>query len=279
MQRPSAVRRGLALVALTTALAVPSPAAGSVTLGQLSSAHGGCGSQSTFPADLTQLRVTSGRSYEVPGNGAITSWSHDAYPTSPSVTMKVFRKVAEPNFYRVVGHDTRPLAGGLLNTFATSIPVQTGDLIGLNAPEFETECTFGATNQDMILARGPSNLHDGEQGSFTSLSNYRVNISAVFAPSNAAVVGTPTLNKKKGTATLNLTLPNPGQLTVSGRGLKASPASAAVGPGAAQLLIKATGKKKHRLRQRGRAKLSAEITYVPTNGEPGVQSVPVVLFK
>ncbi|MDX6615433.1 MAG: hypothetical protein QOD60_524 [Solirubrobacterales bacterium] len=278
MQRPSAWRHLLALV-LTTSLASVSPAAASVTLGQLSSAHGACGSQSAFPADLTQLSVTSGNSYRVPGNGAITSWSHNAYLTSTSVTMKVFRKVAEPNFYRAVGHDTRPVTGGLLNTFATSIPVQTGDLIGLNAPDLQTECTFGASPGDMILSRGSSDLHDDEQASFTSGGGYRVNISAVFVPSNTAVVETPTRNKKKGTATLNLTLPNPGQLTASGKGLKVSPANTPVEAGAAQLLIEATGKKKHRFRHKGRVKLSAEITYVPTNGEPGVQSVPVVLFK
>src|SRR5262249_23614464 len=66
-------------------------------------------------------------------------------------------------------------------------------------------------------------------------------------PSNAFTVGAITHNKKKGTGTLTVNLPNPGELTGSGQGVSAAGAavtSKSVPAGPARLLIKAKGKKK-----------------------------------
>ena len=110
-------------------------------------------------------------------------------------------------------------------------------------------------------------------------------VFAVFVePSNSFSVGAVKRNKKKGTATINLTLPNPGELTGSGKGVKASSAGGAViskpvGAGQAQLLIKAKGKKKKKLNQKGKAKLSVAISFTPTGGQPNTQLVKVKLKK
>jgi hypothetical protein len=103
-------------------------------------------------------------------------------------------------------------------------------------------------------------------------------------PSNAFTIGAITRNKKKGTATLSANVPNPGELTASGSGVKASSAgravtSKSVGAGQAQLLIKATGKKKRKLNETGKVKLSVAVTYTPTGGSPNTQSVKVKLKK
>ena len=110
-------------------------------------------------------------------------------------------------------------------------------------------------------------------------------VFAVFVkPSNAVTLGAITRNKKKGTATLPVNVPNPGELTGSGNGVKASSAgraviSKSVGAGQAQLLIKAKGKKKKQLNQKGKVKLSVAVTYTPTGGDPSTQSVKVKLKK
>lgn len=110
-------------------------------------------------------------------------------------------------------------------------------------------------------------------------------VFAVFVePTNSFSVGAVKRNKKKGTATINLTLPNPGELTGSGKGVKASSAGGAViskpvGAGQAQLLIKAKGKKKKKLNQKGKAKLSVAISFTPTGGQPNTQLVKVKLKK
>ena len=72
--------------------------------------------------------------------------------------------------------------------------------------------------------------------------------SAEPRPSNSFSFGKVKRNKHKGTATLNLTLPNPGELIASGNGVGAATAgraviSKSVPAGLAQLLIKARGKK------------------------------------
>jgi hypothetical protein len=103
-------------------------------------------------------------------------------------------------------------------------------------------------------------------------------------PSNAFTLGAVTRNKTKGTATLNVNVPNPGDLTASGNGAKVAGVagavtSKAVGAGNAQLLIKAKGKKKKKLNQKGKVKLNVAVTYTPTGGEPSTQSIKVKLKK
>jgi hypothetical protein len=64
-----------------------------------------------------------------------------------------------------------------------------------------------------------------------------------------------TRNKKKGTATLQVEIPNPGTLALSGKGVKPRGAAAAVSvpAGTAKLVVKARGKKKtKKLEQTGK---------------------------
>jgi hypothetical protein len=106
----------------------------------------------------------------------------------------------------------------------------------------------------------------------------------VQKPTNGFSFGELKRNKKKGTATLNLTLPNPGELTASGDGVRAASAgraviSKSVTAGPAQLLIKAKGKKKKTLNETGKVKLNVVVTYTPTGGDPSTQSTRVKLKK
>lgn len=53
------------------------------------------------PFDVVQPTVISGNSYVVPSDGVLTSWSHNAAAgAGQTLTMKVFRKVADPNTYQ-----------------------------------------------------------------------------------------------------------------------------------------------------------------------------------
>ena len=238
------------------------------------------------PFDLVQTAVASGNGYTVPGAGTLTSWSNNsAFSINQTMTLAVFRKVADPDIYLQVGHDgPRPLQSGIVNTFSTSLPVQSGDLLGMNPQSPSTvACTFPGTAGDSVFNRGPA-LNDGQQGQFFPFgSPVRLNLTAVFAPSNTVTLGKTALNKKKGTATLNLTLPNPGDLSASGKGVKASSAGAvsskAVPAGAAKLTIKAKGAQKQTLDQTGKVTLKVAINYTPTGGDPGTQSVKVKLKK
>ncbi len=145
---------------------------------------------------------------------------------------------------------------------------------------------FSGSPGDTILNHpGPPLLNLGDEAGFSGpVPGEKVNVSAVLQPTNAITLGATTLNKKKGTATVNLTLPNPGDLTASGNGVNAASAghaviSKAVAAGPAQLLIKAKGKKRKALNQTGKVKLNVAITFTPTNGDPATQSVTVKLKK
>jgi hypothetical protein len=108
-------------------------------------------------------------------------------------------------------------------------------------------------------------------------------VFAVFVePSNSFIVGGVKRNKKKGTATLTLNLPNPGELSGVGGGAKVSGVAAtskAVQAGQATLVIRAKGKKKRKLNETGKVKVTPTITYTPTGGDPSTQTRKVKLRK
>jgi hypothetical protein len=111
---------------------------------------------------------------------------------------------------------------------------------------------------------------------------YRVLDHAIV--SNDFTIATITRNKKKGTATVTVNLPDPGELVGSGKGVKASSAGQAVTSksapaGPAQLVIKAKGKKKRKLARTGKVKLNVTISFTPTGGKPKTTSLKVKLKK
>jgi hypothetical protein len=262
-----------------------SPSAASITIGQLAPGSPPPGfADPSGTMDIAQPTVTSGNTYVMPGTGTITSWSHNAAaPAGQMLTFKVFRQVAGLT-YMVVGHDgPRALTGGVLNTFPSSIPVRAGDVIGLYfdvAPPAKAT-VFIVPGEPFLFRNG--NLADGESDAFIASLDRRVNATAVFAPTNTFTLGATARNRKKGTATITANVPNPGELTGSGNGVKAAGAAkiskTVTAPGEVKLLIKAKGKKKRKLNKTGKVKLKVAVTYTPTGGDPSTRSLKVKLKK
>lgn len=98
------------------------------------------------------------------------------------------------------------------------------------------------------------------------------------APSNAIVIGKVKLNKAKGTATLTISVPGPGKLALSGKGVQAATKSVAAA-GKATLSIKASGKALGKLNEKGAVSLKAKVTFTPTGGSPGVANKSLTLKK
>ena len=102
-------------------------------------------------------------------------------------------------------------------------------------------------------------------------------------PSNQFTLGKLKRNLTKGTATLTVVVPNPGELTGAGKGVKV--ANAAVisktvsAPGPVKLKIRAKGKEKARLNETGKVTVRPKITYTPNGGTPSAQSIKVKLKK
>jgi hypothetical protein len=279
----AAVAAAIAALAL---VADASSASASVTIGQLGP-PGVPVSCVGSTLDQLQQQVTNGAGYVVPGippatNLIISSWSHQAAadPSDPELTMKVFRKVAEPGTYQVVGHDgPRTLAPGVTNSFRTSILVQPGDVLGLNsAIPAATACNFESIGNTGTSLTGPSpsNLADGESAPFTGVPSDRLlNISAVVTPANSFNIQGIKRHPRRGTATITVEVPNPGQIEALSNSVKTvggANRETVASPGTFNLLVAAKGQKAARLRRTGRVLTKLSITYIPANGEPSQQT-------
>jgi hypothetical protein len=84
------------------------------------------------------------------------------------------------------------------------------------------------------------------------------------------------LNKVKGTATLKVTVPGGGKLTVSGKGI-VGVKSTSKGPKTLKVTIKAKGNAKIALGELGKAKVKAKLTFKPTSGAPVIKSKSITL--
>jgi hypothetical protein len=278
-----------ACVAALLLLASAPPATASGPIGQLppSTPSAACSSE----RDTTQPTVTSGNPYVLPATGGITAWTVTSWSTyasadlGQSFTMKIFRQVAGLT-YMVVGHDgPRDLTAGALNTFPSSVAAKPGDVLGLNSGPGMNACNFVVSGDSSLARLG--NLADGESGDFgSSTPFFRVNITAVVAPTNTFGFGSVTRNKKRGTATLTVNVPNPGELALSGKGVKTQRAGrgavaskTVTAAGTVELLIKAKGKKRRKLNKTGKVKVNPKVTYTPTGGDPSTQSKGLKLKK
>lgn len=168
-----------ALIAMST-----SPAGASVTIGQTDpSLTPMAACVGVNPQDMAQPSVTSGDSYVVPADGTITSWSHNAYNgANQNVSLKVWRLISGTS-YQVVGHNSETFSGpGLISFSGISVPVQAGDVLGLNAGiGGSVDCMFPAPGDTMLYANA-SNTPDGQTTNFTTVPDRRPNISAVVEP-------------------------------------------------------------------------------------------------
>jgi DNA-binding beta-propeller fold protein YncE len=84
-------------------------------------------------------------------------------------------------------------------------------------------------------------------------------------PSNHFKFGKLKRNKRNGTATLTVTVPDPGKLKLAGHNLK--PASKRVKGSRAKLPIRAKGKTKAALAAKGKVKVKAAVTFKPKGGK------------
>jgi Ca2+-binding RTX toxin-like protein len=117
----------------------------------------------------------------------ITSWSFQAGATPPTLKLKVGRHVSA-NDYTIIGESSAQLpAPNTLNTFATRIPVQAGDLLG------EYLDSSGACGSSLLLGQRPGDAPNvigyvigdvgaGASATFSSASGLLFDLSARIEP-------------------------------------------------------------------------------------------------
>jgi hypothetical protein len=150
------------------------------------------------PTDTIQVATGGGASYVVPQAGTLTSWSTAAGPgASQAVSLKVYRPLGG-TVYSVLAQDgPRALAPSVLNTFPIDIPVQAGDVIGLNDGEavvVHDACEFETASLGDVVGGLLGDASAGSQLSFEASGDEgkaRVNVSADLEPA-APIVAAPT---------------------------------------------------------------------------------------
>jgi hypothetical protein len=249
-------------------LGVPASAAG-VAVGEVapvpvSSCDGGIDALTPDPG--------GGNGYVVPSTGGIGSWTLTSWRTNASsepgqsLQLKIFRKVGDPATFTAVSHEQREDLHPGLNSFATSLRVSSGDLVGIHfeATTAGGACVFTAPGTTASLI---GDLAVGAAADFNVLDNpLRINLAAEVTPTNSFTLG-KLKRRRNGTAVLNAVVPNPGTLVASGKGVR-SPVLDVPAAGPAALVIRAKGKRKRRLVETGKVKLKASITFTPAGGAP-----------
>jgi len=277
-------RLAVGLAAATVVLVAPDSGA-AVEVGMVAPTTPGAICSGDF--DLVQESPST--SYVIPqgiASPVVTRWSTNAAPgQGQQLALKVFDKVGQPATFRQVAHDgPRPLTGGTLNSFTANLSVNAGDFLGVGfqSGTAPNGCLFGSAIGNWTRI---GFLSDGQSGDFHAQTGF-VNVSAVVEPSHDFTIGSVTRNGKKGTAKVSVAVPGPGSLALSGDGVRAQQAARshpiaaeAVSAGTATLLVKAKGQKRKRLERTGRVKVKVSITYVPTGGSPGTQTLKLKLRK
>lgn len=131
-----------------------------------------------------QSSTGPGRSYEVPVDGVITRWSHTGAPDDAgSGRLQVWRRAGGTS-YQLVGRSSLQGFSPGANSFATSIRVRAGDLLGLRS-DAEAGCIFFAELDDVVRYDGPG-ASDPGAGATRNMSfddpEARVNVAATLEP-------------------------------------------------------------------------------------------------
>jgi PKD domain len=95
---------------------------------------------------------------------------------------------------------------------------------------------------------------------------------------NKFTIGKLLRKRGKGTATLEVTVPEPGSVVVSGKGIKRATARAARG-GTVKLPLKAVGKGLKQLNEDGKLKAKLKVAYSPVGGDTNSVRYAVTLLK
>jgi hypothetical protein len=220
-----------------------------------------------------------------PVNGTVVRWRIRVGDSSRVTNLRIIRPLGSGLF---TGAGTS--ASVMPPTHATSshgvqLPIRIGDYLGLDCCDpgvFEPDAEFFVTGNGVRNEWQPS-LADGAAQAPIRTNPYEIAVNADIDPISTFSLDAITRNEEKGTATIAVTVPNPGQLTGSGRGVRVGDGSFSAknvrAPGRVRLLVKAKGRKQRKLNTTGKVKVRPELTYTPIGGSASARSLKVKLIK
>jgi hypothetical protein len=296
----SVTRRGAVVAVVAGALGIgmlaPAGAFGTVTigsnLGRAPTGVIGCG-----PSICTNATVVLPFAAQAPDglvsrtNGTVVQWRILAGATVTPTSLRVIRNI----FGIPVGAGTSatvtPVAG-VVNTFATNLPIAIGDVLGI-------DCCMGAGANYIAISPGSiyqswnPPLPDGSAGvTPASVPNSEVTINADIQPTSAFTV-VKAQPKRGGKVALTVNLPNPGSLSVGDKNANVASAAAkkskvkylkrasmeVLVPGQTTLTVKPTAAARQVLSRQSRLKAKLKLVFTPNNGDSSTQVRKVKLRR
>jgi hypothetical protein len=202
------------------------------------------------------------------------------------VTAGWYQSTGGNRIARVAGYDAFvPELRGL------SIPTQglVGEQLAFSVAPFDVWPVAPATFAfgDGTTVSGSAVAH-----AFSAPGSYEVVATVVDAAGNAKSqsgvvtirarsdfsIGKRSLNKKKGTGKLAVTVGGPGTVSVRGKGVKAVSVNVAEA-GLVKVPVRAVGKWAKKLRKKGKLKLKLTVTFAPKGGDPAAKQAGITLRK
>jgi hypothetical protein len=203
-----------------------------------------------------------------PVNGTVTNWVYrSGGPSGPPISFRVLKPTGGLSFTGAGTTASVPVFGGIRGQFAADIPIAIGDSVGLdtNGAQVFTDGIAGATQGSWT---GPP-LADGSTRAATPNAGFETMVQATIQPTNTVGFGAVRRQKRKGTATVTVSVPNVGVLSYGGKGTRVTGPSSVAGPGEVSISVKAAGNKLKRLKRKGNAHVEPQIVFTPIDGDAG----------
>jgi hypothetical protein len=220
-----------------------------------------------------------------PVNGTVERWRIRVGDSTRVTNLRIIRPLGSGLFTGAGTSASVTPPTHATTSYNVQLPIRIGDYLGLDCCDpdfFAPEAEFFVTGTGVRNEWQPS-LADGATRAPNRTNAYEIAVNADINPISAFSLDATTRNEEKGTATIAVSVPNPGQLIGSGRGVRVGDGSVngkkVRAPGRVRLLIKAKGRKKRKLNTTGKVKVRPELTFTPNGGSASARSLKVKLIK
>lgn len=283
----------LALAAVTLPLlAIPATAQGTVTIGS-SLQRSTMTSTSCLPNCTVVLGDLSPDAQASDGvtspiNGTVTTWRLGVGNESGPTAFRVVHRLPDGSY---TGGGTSAVVTPTLNmdnVFPTNLPIQRGDLIGIDCCAVPGVTYFTADHSGQRIFFEPGFLGDGATGAMPSgTDNFELLLNADIEPTSAFTLS-KVRRKKGGAISVTAQVPNPGTLVAGdphdyalgapgNKALLLKPDVADVSPGSVTVTTRPTQRARDILARRGRLRVHAKVLFTPKGGLPSGQTRTVKL--